>query len=55
LEDVKVDLARAKIEVDFEVIKILYEKYPYLVMLEIGGAYENNSIINLKNKNMSFE
>ena len=40
---------------DFEVINIIDDNTPYLVLLGIDWAFENQVIINLKKKIMSFE
>ena len=40
---------------DFEVIEIIDDSTPYLVLLGINWAFENQAIINLKKKSKSFE
>lgn len=40
---------------EFEVIEIIDDINPYLVLLGIEWAFEKNSIINLKKRHMSFE
>jgi hypothetical protein len=39
----------------FEVIEILDEKDPYLALLRIEWAFDNDAIINLKRGKMSFK
>ena len=41
--------------VDFEVIEIIDDSTPYPVLLGIDWAFDNQVIINLKKKTMSFE
>ena len=41
--------------VDFEVIEIIDDNTPYPALLGIDWAFENQAIINLKKKTMSFE
>lgn len=40
---------------DFEEIEIVDKTNPYMALLGINWAFENNSILNLKNRKMSFE
>ena len=40
---------------NFEVIEIIDDNTPYPVLLGIDWAFENQAIINLKKKTMSFE
>ena len=40
---------------DFEVIEIIDDNTPYPTMLGIDWAFDNQAIINLKKKTMSFE
>ena len=40
---------------DFEVMEIIDDSTPYPTLLSIDWAYENQAIINLKKKTMSFE
>lgn len=44
-----------KTKSDFEVIDITDESDPYITVLGIDQAFENNTVINLKKRKMSFE
>ena len=55
LSSVLVDLDRVRSLADFKVIKIIDDSTPYPALLGIDWAFENQAIINLKKKTMSFE
>ena len=55
LSSVPVDLDGVHILDDFEVIEIINDNTPYLALSSIDWAFENQAIINLKKKIMSFE
>ena len=55
LSSIPMDLDRVCNLADFEVIEIIDDNTPYLVLLGIDWAFENQAIINLKMKTMSFE
>ena len=55
LSSISVDLNGVRSLVDFEVIEIIDDSMPYLVLLGIDWAFDNQAIINLKKKTMSFE
>jgi hypothetical protein len=55
LSSVPVDLDGVCSLANFEVIKIIDESTPYPTLLGIDWAFENQAIINLKKKTMSFE
>jgi hypothetical protein len=40
---------------NFEVIKIMDESDPYLKLLGIDWVFDNNAVLNLKKRQMSFE
>jgi galactose-1-phosphate uridylyltransferase len=44
-----------KVKVDFEVIEIMDDYYPYPSLLGIDWAFDNNVVLNLKKQQMSFE
>jgi hypothetical protein len=44
-----------KTKANFEVIDIMDEYYPYLALLGIDWAFDNNVVLNLKKRHMSFE
>lgn len=54
IENVKVDLDGMQSITDFEVIK-LEEAEPYLALVGIDWAFDNNAIINLKDRITNFE
>jgi hypothetical protein len=54
LENMEIDVAEVKIVVDFEVIDITRDKYPYPTLLGIDWAYDNYAVINLKKYAMTF-
>jgi len=55
LQNVEVYLAGVKTIFDFEVIEIMGEKDPYLVVLGIDWDYENYVSIDLKNETINFK
>ena len=48
LKGVTLDLDRVHTKVDFEVIEIVNNMTPYLALLVLDWAFDNQSIINLK-------
>lgn len=55
LDGVTVDIEGAHDITDFEVIEIVDESNPYMVLLGIDWAFDINAVINLKECNMTFE
>jgi hypothetical protein len=55
LEQVEVNIEGVKTKVDFEVIEIMDDSNPYPTLLGIDWAFENNVVLNLKKRKMSFE
>ena len=55
LSSVPVDLDGVRSLADFEVIEIIDDSTPYPTLLGIDWAFNNQAIINLKKKTMSFE
>ena len=55
LSSVPVDLDGVHSLADLEVIEIIDDSTPYPVLLGINWAFENQAIINLKRKTISFE
>ena len=55
MSNVSVDLDRVRSLADFEAIEIIDDSTPYPALLGIDWAFENQAIINLKKKTMSFE
>jgi hypothetical protein len=55
LKGVMVDLYGVRTKEDFEVIKIVDDTTPYPVLLGLDWAFENQAIINLKTRKMTFE
>jgi hypothetical protein len=55
MENKKIDVAGVKNTTNFEVIEIMGDKDPYLVLLRIYWAYEKNAIIDIKRDTMTFE
>ena len=55
LSSVLVDLDGVRNLADFEVIEIIDDSTPYPALLGIDWAFDNQVIINLKKKTMSFE
>ena len=52
---VPVDIDGVSTLVDFEVIEIIDDSNPYPALLGIEWAIENSAVINLKNRQMTFE
>jgi hypothetical protein len=55
LKGVSVDLDGVRTKADFEVIEIVDGTKTYLKLLSVGWAFENQAIINLKTRKMTFE
>jgi hypothetical protein len=55
LRGVIVDLDGVRTKEDFEVIKIVDNKTPYPTLLGLDWAFDNQAIINLKTRKMTFE
>ena len=55
LSNVPIDLDGVRSLADFEVIEIIDDSTPYPALLGIDWAFENQVIINLKKKSVSFE
>ena len=55
LSSIPIDLDIVHNLANFEVIKIIDDSTPYPTLLGIDWAFENQVIINLKKKTMSFE
>ena len=49
------NLEGEKTKVEFEVIEIMDDFYPYPSLLGIDWAFDNNAVLNLKKRQMSFE
>ena len=52
---VPVDIDGVSTLVDFEVIEIIDDSNPYPALLGIEWAIDNSAVINLKNRQMTFE
>jgi hypothetical protein len=52
---VEVNIEGVKTKADFEVIEIMDESDPYPALLGIDWAFDNNVVLNLKKRQMSFE
>jgi hypothetical protein len=52
---VEVNIEGVKTKADFEVIEIMDESDPYPTLLGIDWAFDNNVVLNLKKRQMSFE
>ena len=52
---VPVDIDGVSTLADFEFIEIIDDNNPYLALLGIEWAIENDAVINLKNRQMNFE
>jgi hypothetical protein len=48
LEHVPVDIDRVRTFVDFKVIEIVDDSYPYPTLLGIDWAFNNSTIVDLK-------
>jgi hypothetical protein len=55
LKGVTVDLDGVHTKVDFEVIKIVDGTTPYRTFLGLDWAFDNQAIINLKTRKMTFD
>jgi hypothetical protein len=55
LEQVEVNIEGVKMKDDFEVIEIMDDSDPYPALLGIDWAFNNNAVLNLKKRQMSFE
>jgi hypothetical protein len=55
LEQVEVNIKGVKTKADFEFIEIMDESDPYLALLGIDWAFDNNVVLKLKKRQMSFE
>ena len=55
LKGVIVDLDGVRTKVDFEVIEIVDDTTPYPTLLGLDWAFDNQAIINLKTRKMTFE
>jgi hypothetical protein len=55
LEQVEVNIKGVKKKVYFEVREIMDDFDPYLALLGIDWAFDNNAALNLKKRQMSFE
>jgi hypothetical protein len=55
LKGVTVDLDGVRTKVDFEVIEIVDSTTPYLALLGLDWAFDNQAIINLKTQKMTFD
>jgi hypothetical protein len=52
---IEVNIEGVKTKVDFEVIKIVDNSDPYLALLGIDYGFDNNAVLNLKKRQMSFD
>jgi hypothetical protein len=55
LKGVAFDLDGVRTKEDFEVIEIVDDTTPYLALLGLDWLFDNQTIINLKNRKMTFE
>ena len=55
LSNVIVDVEGLRAYADFEVINIVDDRHPYLALLGIDWAIDNQTIINFKKRILSFE
>jgi hypothetical protein len=55
LEHVPVDIDGVITFVDFEVIELVNESFPYLALLGIDWDFNNSTIVDLKKRRMMFE
>jgi hypothetical protein len=55
LEHVPVDIDGVRTFVDFEVIEIVYDSFPYPALLGIDWAFNNSIVVDLKKRRMVFE
>jgi hypothetical protein len=54
LKGVTVDLDGVRTKFDFKVIEIVYGTKPYLTLIGLDWEFDNQAIINLKMRNMTF-
>jgi hypothetical protein len=52
---VEVNIEGVRTKANFEVIEIMDESDPYPALLGIDWTFDNNVVLNLKKRNMSFE
>jgi hypothetical protein len=52
---VKVNIEGVKMKEDFEVIQITDDSNPYPTLLGIDWAFDNNDVLNMTKRQMSFE
>jgi hypothetical protein len=50
-----VDIDRVRTFVDFEVIEIVDDSYPYPTFLGIDWAFDKSIVVDLKKRRMTFE
>jgi hypothetical protein len=55
LKGVTVDLDGVRTKANFEVIEIVYDTTPYVTLLGLDWDFDNQAIINLKTRKMTFE
>jgi hypothetical protein len=55
LEHVHVDIDGVRTFVDFELIEIVDDNYPYPTLLGIDWAFNNSTVVDLKKRRMMFE
>jgi hypothetical protein len=55
LEHVPVDIDGVRTFVDFEVIEIVDDNFPYPALLGIDWAFNNSTVVDLKKRHMNFE
>ena len=55
LEHVPVDIDRVRKYLDFEVIEIVDDSFPYPALLGIDWDFNNSTIVDLKKRRMEFE
>jgi hypothetical protein len=55
LEHVHVDINRVRTFADFEVIEIVDDSCPYAALLGIDWAFNNMTVVDLKNRRMTFK
>jgi hypothetical protein len=54
LENFSVDIDKVRTFVDFEVIDIVDDSFPYLSLLGINWAFNNSTVVDLKKRRMTF-
>jgi hypothetical protein len=55
LEHVPIDIDIVRTFVDFEVIEIVGDNYPYPALLGIDWAFNNSTMVDLNKRRMTFE